>query len=297
AQFLLIVLVVGAGTDYGLFLVFRVREELRAVPHGADGEHFPGSRGLGGSLLRDLLRPRTPARDAIVTSVTRVGESITFSAATVIAAVLTLMLATFSFYADLGVPFAIAIVVILIAALTLLPALLSIRLSLLAMKRALFRRIFGRPKLLPWSIQGRGGAGAWGRVAGRIVRRPVPTLLAGVVFFGGLGVAAFAYTPAGFSGNTAPPSGSDSAAGQALLTRYFPQSAANPTSIIFRFNTPVWQNPAPVAEATSKLQATGLFTKVTGPLNPVGPTLTPTQYAQLYAALGPAGKLPATPPA
>src|ERR1700748_3902238 len=30
AQILLIVLVLGAGTDYGLFLVFRVRENLRA---------------------------------------------------------------------------------------------------------------------------------------------------------------------------------------------------------------------------------------------------------------------------
>ena len=29
AQFLLIVLVLGASSDYGLFLVFRVREELR----------------------------------------------------------------------------------------------------------------------------------------------------------------------------------------------------------------------------------------------------------------------------
>src|SRR5579875_2729024 len=66
AQLLLIVLVLGAGTDYGLFLVFRVREELR-----------------GG------LKPN----DAVVKSVTRVGESITFSAATVIAAVLTLLLA------------------------------------------------------------------------------------------------------------------------------------------------------------------------------------------------------------
>ena len=28
AQFLLIVLVLGAGTDYGLFLMFRVREEM-----------------------------------------------------------------------------------------------------------------------------------------------------------------------------------------------------------------------------------------------------------------------------
>jgi putative drug exporter of the RND superfamily len=297
AQFLLIVLVLGAGTDYGLFLVFRVREELRAVPHAAEGELFPGSRGLFGSLLRDLIHPRSPARDAIVTSVTKVGESITFSAATVIAAVLTLLLATFSFYADLGVPFAIAIGVILLAALTVLPALLSIRLSLLAVKRALFRSMFGRPKLLPWSIQGSGKSGVWGQVAGRIVRRPAPTLLAGVVFFGALAVGVFGYKAAGFGGSTAPPSGSDSAAGQALLDKHFPQSAANPTSIIFRFSTPVWQNPAPLAAATSKLQASGLFTKVTGPLNPVGPLLTPTQYAELHAALGPAGPLRAVPPA
>ena len=206
---------------------------------------------------------------------TKVGESITFSAATVIAAVLTLLLASFSFYSGLAAPFAIAIGVTLIAALTLLPALLSIRLSLLAMKRAAFQRAFGRPKLLPWNIQGSGKPGVWGQVAGRIVRHPVPTLLAGVVFFGALGVAVFGYTAAGFGGNTAPPAGSDSAAGQALLTKYFPQSAANPTSIIFRFNTPVWQDPEPVAKATSELQASGLFTKVTGPLNPVGPLLTP----------------------
>jgi len=297
AQFLLIVLVLGAGTDYGLFLVFRVREELRSRDHGAPGDHFPGSHGPAGSLLRDLIHPREPARDAIVTSVTRVGESITFSAATVIAAVLTLMLATFSFYSDLGVPFAIAIAVILIAALTLLPALLSIRLSLLAVKRALFRAWFGRPKLLPWSIQGSGKSGTWGQIAGRIVRHPVPTLLVGVLFFGGLGAAVFGYTAAGFGGNTAPPAGSDSAAGQALLTRYFPQSAANPTSLIFRFATPVWQDPAPLAKATSELQASRLFTKVTGPLNPVGPTLTAHQFAELYGALGPPGALPTVEPA
>jgi putative drug exporter of the RND superfamily len=301
AEFLMIVLVLGAGTDYGLFLVFRVREELRARHHEAAGEYYPGSSSLGRSLVGDLIHPRPDARESITWSVTKVGESITFSAATVIAAVLTLLLATFSFYSGLAVPFAIAIAVTLLSALTLLPALLSIRLSLLAMKRALFRSMRfwpfrGRPKILPWNIQGSGNPGLWGRVAGRVVRHPVPTLVAGLVFFGGLGFAVFGYTSAGFGGNTAPPAGSDSAAGQALLTRYFPQSATNPTSLIFRFDSPVWENPAPLADATAKLRASDLFTQVTGPLNPAGAPLTASQYATLHATLGPAKLLPPVPP-
>ena len=298
AQFLMIVLVLGAGTDYGLFLVFRVREELRARQHQTAGEYYPGSSRLGGSLARDLIHTREPAADAIVWSVTKVGESITFSAATVIAAVLTLLLASFSFYSGLAAPFAIAIAVTLLAALTLLPALLSVRLSLLCMKRSLFRAMFGRPKLLRWNIQGSGNPGVWGQVAGRIVRHPLPTLLAGVIFFGGLGVAVFGYTSAGFGGNTAPPAGSDSAAGQALLAKHFPQSASNPTSIIFRFDTPVWQDPQPLARATAELQASKLFKQVTGPLDPVGGALlTPQQYTELHAALGPTAALPAVAPA
>ncbi len=266
AQFLLIVLVLGAGTDYGLFLVFRVREQLRLAGH--DG-------GPGSSIWADLRRPREPARQAIITSITRVGESITFSAATVIAAVLTLLLASFPFYADLGVPFAIAIGVTLLAALTLLPALLSVRLSLLGVKRTLFQRMFGRPKLLPWDIQGSSKGGFWGTISGRIVRHPIPTLLAGLVFFGGLAIGVTGYKAAGFGGNTAAPAGTDSAAGQALLTKYFPQASSNPTSLIFRFDAPVWDNPDVLGTGTSALKASPLFTQVTGPLNPVGFTLTP----------------------
>src|SRR5579859_5966088 len=288
AQFLLIVLVLGAGTDYGLFLVFRVREQLRLARH--DG-------GPGSSVWADLRAPREPARQAIITALTRVGESITFSAATVIAAVLTLLLASFPFYADLGVPFAIAIVVILLAALTFLPALLSVRLSLLGVKRTLFKRMFGKPKLLPWDIQGAGKTGLWGSIAGRIVRYPVPTLLGGLVFFGALSIGVTGYKAAGFGGSTTPPAGSDSAAGQALLARYFPHASANPTYLIFRFATPVWQDPAVLAAGTRSIQGSPLFTQVTGPLNPVGVTITPAQFAALHAALGPAKSLPPAPAA
>ena len=207
AQFLLIVLVLGAGTDYGLFLVFRVREELRAAGHDVTGMDGAPERGVFRSVLSDLAGPRPAARAALIESVTRVGESITFSGATVIAAVLTLLAASFPFYSNLGIPFAIAIAVTLVAGLTLLPALLSIRLSLLAVKRTTFQAMFHKPKLLPWSIQGSGGTGVWGRVAGRIVRRPALTLTIGVLAFGALALGALGYSASGFGGQHGPARG------------------------------------------------------------------------------------------
>jgi putative drug exporter of the RND superfamily len=296
AQLLLIVLVLGAGTDYGLFLVFRNREELRAAGHKDSGDETNGFGNVLAVSASHVMRSRGPAMTAIVRSVTKVGEAITFSAATVIVALLTLLFASFSFYSNLGVPLAIGIGVMLIAGLTLLPALLSIRLSLLAVKRTIFRASFGKPKLAPWNIQGSGKTGLWGQVAGRIVRHPGPTLAAGLVLFGGLAFAVLGYTAAGFGGNTNPPAGSDSAAGTALLARHFPQSSANPTSLIFRFGQPVWQDPAPLATATSQLQASGLFTQVSGPLNPGGAALTPAEFTALHSQLGPAKALPPEPP-
>jgi putative drug exporter of the RND superfamily len=255
AQILLIVLVLGAGTDYGLFLVFRVREQLRAG-----------------------LEPR----EAVVSSVTRVGESITFSAATVIAALLSLLVATFQIYSTLGIPLAIGIGVMLLAGLTLLPALLA---------------IFGRAAFWPSKTRtGTGKIGVWGRFAARIVRHPVAILSIGLVIFGGLAVASLGYQGAGFGGEVNAPAHSDSAAGQALLTKHFPSSSANPTNIIFKLKQPAWQDPAVLARAGQQLSASGLFTKLAGPLNPTGYALTPGQYAALHAKLGPARLLPSVPP-
>jgi putative drug exporter of the RND superfamily len=255
AQILLIVLVLGAGTDYGLFLVFRVRENLR---QGQD------------------------RRQAVIAAVERVGESITFSAATVIAALLSLLFATFEFYSDLGIPLAIGIGVMLLAGLTLLPALMA---------------IFGRAVFWPSKTQaGTGKTGVWGRVSSRIVRHPVPTLVTGLVVFGGLAFAVTAYTPAGFGGETTAPAGSDSAAGAKILSAHFPQTSANPTNILYQLRQPAWNDLHALETARSQLAASGLFTTVTGPLNPNGATLTPAQLTALHDKLGPPQLLPATPP-
>ena len=55
--------------------------------------------------------------------------------------------------------------------------------------------------------------------------------------------------------------------------------------------------PAPVEAANSQLAASGLFTGVTGPLNPAGITLTPAQSTALHAALGNPAALPPRRPA
>jgi len=99
SQPLLIVLLLGAGTDYGLFLCFRFREELA---RGAE------------------------THDALVTAVARVGQALTFSGLIVAAALLTMLLAPSGIYQGLGPSLAIGIAVMLAAALTLMPALLAI---------------------------------------------------------------------------------------------------------------------------------------------------------------------------
>ncbi|HVV22268.1 MAG TPA: MMPL family transporter [Pseudonocardiaceae bacterium] len=256
AQFLLIVLILGAGTDYGLFLMFRVREEM--------------GRGLA-------------HRDAVVRAVARVGESVTFSAGTVMAALVSLLAASFGLYADLGVPLAIGIGVMLVAALTLLPALLA---------------ILGKAVFWPTKIRdGSGRDGVWGKISARIVQRPVLTLVAGVILFGGLAIASFGYQSSGFGGTVTAPAGSDSAAGADLQNKYFPALAASPTSVLFRLPDAAWGNPSVLAEAEQQLTASGQFTKVTGALEPNGVPLPASVYTQLHNELGPAQQLPPVPPA
>jgi putative drug exporter of the RND superfamily len=253
-QLLLPVLLLGAGTDYGLFLVYRVREEIQ--------------------------RGATPA-DALVTAVGRVGPSIAFSASTVIAALACLALASFALYRGLGPSLAVGVAVTLAAALTLLPALLA---------------IFGRALFWPTRpTVGQRTTGAWGRVAARVVRRPLLMLPAGVVLLGALTAGLTDFTTGGFmSGQSA---GSDSAAGSAAIAAHFPVADSNAETLLLRFATPVWDHPDSLASAQAELASAPEVRAVSGPLNPNGASLTAGELVGLRAQLGPAAALPAAPPA
>jgi RND superfamily putative drug exporter len=239
-QILLIVLILGAGTDYGLFLVFRVREELR--------------------------KGATP-KEAVVKALSRVGESITFSGATVIAALLSLLLASFGIYKGLGPALAIGLVIMLLIALTFLPALLAI----------LGRAVFWPSKTRKREVK----IGLWGRVADTVIKKPVLMLVVGIVIFGGLSLGLLGYKASGF-GNQSAPSGSDSAKGQEVMKRHFPAADNSPQLIIFQFKQPVWNNLSVLSKTQDLLGKSGQFTAVNGPLSANGFTLTPETLKQIH---------------
>jgi RND superfamily putative drug exporter len=254
AQLLLIVLVLGAGSDYGLFLSFRFREEL------ARG-HQP--------------------RQALVTAVARVGQAITYSGLTVAAALLTLLLAPFGIYRGLGPSLAIGVGVMLLAALTLTPALLA---------------IFGSAAF--WPARPKPGAQRamlWGRVAERVVRRPVAMLVVGLVLLGALAAGLTGYRTGGLTSN--PPASSDSAAGAAVLAAHFPKTTAGSDQLLLRYSSPVWDDPVVLTQAQTQLAGASVFQSITGPLGPGPGSLTAAQLAGLHETLGPATALPPVPPA
>jgi putative drug exporter of the RND superfamily len=240
-QFILIVLVLGAGTDYGLFLVFRTREELR--------------RGLD-------------PKDAVRRAVSTVGESITFSALIVIAALMSLIIAQFNFYQSLGPALAIGIALMLIAGLTLLPALLA---------------IFGRAVF--WPSRARlvenQRPNIYGRIAAVVVRRPLPVAIVGAVIFGAIALGQTGTTTAGFADQSAP-TGTDSAAGDTLISQHYGSANLNATEFLFKFATPIWSHADDLQTIQSTLQARGGFATVEGPLAFSGQALTPAQLVAIH---------------
>ncbi|MEU6992665.1 MMPL family transporter [Streptomyces sp. NPDC046465] len=145
------VVLLGIGIDYFLFLMFRFREQLRNHP-GQD------------------------ARTAAAETTGRVGGAITSAALTIVAAFATLGLASFGQFRVLGPAIAVAVLVMLLASLTLMPALLA---------------VFGRGMFWParaWKKERTGGLAA--RLGHAVSSRPLRYALGSLVLLGALGAGA-----------------------------------------------------------------------------------------------------------
>ena len=143
---ILIVLVLGAASDYALLLVHRYRDELR---HHATAE------------------------DAMAVALRRTFPTLIASAGTVTCAMLCLLAAQSASLHGLGPVGAVAIVSALLAQTTFLPALL------LVFGRAAFWPRPPRP-----GQAGREESRIWSGIGTRVARRPVPVALAAVVLLG-----------------------------------------------------------------------------------------------------------------
>ena len=186
-QTLLLIVLYGIGTDYMLFLLFRYRERLRA---GED------------------------KKTAMVQAVERVGEVITSAAAAVIVAFLVLLLATFGGFGSLGPALAIAVFAMLVTALTLLPALVS---------------LIGPATFWPsksWRRQPKGSR--FERIGATVGRRPALTAAASGVVLLGLAAGVLAFK-ADYDFTAGFPTTTESAKATADLNLGFPQGALNPT--------------------------------------------------------------------
>lgn len=248
------VLLFGAGTDYVIFLVARYREEL--------------------AVERDRFV-------ALRVAAVAVSEAITSSAGTVVLALLTLLITGIGFYNSLGPILAIAIVMMLAAGLTLVPALLS---------------VLGRAAFWPGNVRQRadaGGAaaadrGPWGRIARTVIQRPALTLVSSllllVVFsLGNVGVVENYNFLTGLRGPT------ESAAGSKLLAQHFPAGTLAPSTIVIHLKggQDAYQHLVAIDAITAAIAGTGDVAQVTGPTRPDGkmPAVAPQALQDGFAQL------------
>jgi putative drug exporter of the RND superfamily len=194
---ILVVLMFGVGTDYCLLLVSRYREEL----HRVEDKH-----------------------EAMARALRRAGPALLASGCTVIAAMLVLLLADTGSTNGLGPVSAIGVASVLLAGLTLLPALLTV-----AGRRGFWPRRSAVAYQPDVDLAER--PGLWRRFGDRVLHRPGLALGATTALFGlfALGLLAYQedYSIGGFFKTSV-----ESVEGFDVLGESFPQGALGPTSIL-----------------------------------------------------------------
>jgi uncharacterized membrane protein YdfJ with MMPL/SSD domain len=231
------VLLFGAGTDYCLFISSRFREELLRV----DDPHEAMQRAMHG-----------------------VGEAVISAAGTILIATLALLLAVLRSNQALGPLLAIAIAVMLLASLTLVPAILTI----------LGRRAFWPfvPHVDP-THEPAERRGIWSRVAGVVARRPGVVLVSTLALFVLLALGTFTLRQ-DFDTLSGLPSGTESRAGFELLRKGFPPGDLAPTEayVVFPSGASVLdaKNLQAVDAITLALADQPGISSASGPSQPIG---------------------------
>jgi RND superfamily putative drug exporter len=179
-QFLIALVGLGVAIDYALLMIFRFRDELR---EGEDVE------------------------TALVETMTHAGRSVIVSGSTVAVGLLSLVILPLPFIRSIGIGGMLIPAVSVVAAVTLLPALLATLGTRINSVRLLPRRFVDR---------GHPEDGWWGKWASVVIRRPVPVAAIGLVIVGLLVFSGLQLNPSEAQAKDIPGTG-DAIAGRQLL--------------------------------------------------------------------------------
>jgi RND superfamily putative drug exporter len=254
----------GLGVDYSLLMTSRFREELAKLTGGRPPSRIP----------RDELRPLIA--EAVEVSVATAGRAVFFSGLTVLLGLTGMLLFEFMILRAVGMAGAIVVGFAVLAALTLLPALLSIagsRLDALAVRRV---------------AAVADEEGPWARLARWVMKRPVAVLVPTLGLLLVLG-APFLHVRFNAPDATILPPSVPSRAAFDLLQREFGEGEFAPLMLAIRTSGQATapRNLAALYDYARRLSADRRITRVES-LVTVDPRLTLSQYQLLYApATGP----------
>jgi RND superfamily putative drug exporter len=187
---IMIVVMYGVGTDYILFLLFRYRERIR---------------------LGDESRP------AILSSMHRAGEAIASAGGAVIVSFMALVLSSLSIFRSIGPSLAIAVAVTLVAALTLVPALVT---------------LFGKALFWPsknWRKEPEGARFA--AIGARLGKSPGIFAAASGLVLAVLAIFALGFNPT-FDFNSSLPKDVESTKALETLQKSLPSGSTDPLTIV-----------------------------------------------------------------
>jgi len=226
----------GVGIDYALFIVTRARQNLQ--------------QGMS-------------VEDAIVTSLNTSGRAVLFAGATVCVALLGMLFLGFGFLSGLGVAAAVTVLITVLAAVTLLPALLAFWKSTILSRRE-------RRALATNGPLGAVQEGAWKRWAEFVSRRPKTLSLVALVAIA-LFAAPVLSLQLGLSDAGSNPAGSTTRIAYDTLAKGFGAGTNGPLEVVGKI-IPGTADLAVMQQLDTALQGKPDVAVVT-PVRPISPTV------------------------